>query len=57
MISFVDAQCSVKVRIACSKALLLTISSSNIVTYSLRKCMTELMKSINTSITNRNKEV
>ena len=34
MISFANAQGSVKIRLACSKALLLTISSSNIVTYS-----------------------
>ena len=34
MISFVNAQGSVKIRLACSKALLLTISSSNIVTHS-----------------------
>ena len=34
MISFVNAQGSVKIRLACSKALLLTISSSNIVTNS-----------------------
>ena len=34
MISFVNAHGSVKVRLACSKALLLSISSSNIVTYS-----------------------
>ena len=34
MISFVNAQGSVKIRLACSKALLLTISSSNIITHS-----------------------
>ena len=34
MISFTNAQGSVKIRLACSKALLLTISSSNIVTHS-----------------------
>ena len=34
MISFANAQGSVKIRLACSKALLLTISSSNIVTHS-----------------------
>ena len=34
MISFVNAQGSVKIRLACSKALLLIISSSNIVTNS-----------------------
>ena len=34
MISFVNAKGSVKIRLACSKALLLTISSSNIVTHS-----------------------
>ena len=34
MISFVNAQGSVKIRLACSKALLLTISSSKIVTHS-----------------------
>ena len=34
MISFVNAQGSVKIRLACSKALLLTISTSNIVTHS-----------------------
>ena len=34
MISFINAQGSVKIRIACSKALLLTISSSNIVAHS-----------------------
>ena len=34
MISFVNAQGSVKIRLACSKALLLTILSSNIVAYS-----------------------
>ena len=34
MISFINAQGSVKIRLACSKALLLTISSSNIVTHS-----------------------
>ena len=34
MISFVNAQGSVKIRLACSKALLLTISSSNVVTHS-----------------------
>ena len=34
MISFVNTQGSVKIRLACSKALLLTISSSNIVTHS-----------------------
>ena len=34
MISFFNAQGSVKIRLACSKALLLTISSSNIVTLS-----------------------
>ena len=34
MISFVNAQGSAKIRLACSKALLLTISSSNIVTRS-----------------------
>ena len=34
MISFVNAQSSVKIRLACSKALLLAISSSNIVTHS-----------------------
>ena len=34
MISFVNAQGSVKIRLAYSKALLLTISSSNIVTHS-----------------------
>ena len=32
--SFVNAQGSVKIRLVCSKALLLTMSSSNIVTYS-----------------------
>ena len=34
MISFVNTQGSVKIRLACLKALLLTISSSNIVTHS-----------------------
>ena len=34
MISFVNAQGSVKIRLTCSKALFLTISSSNIVTRS-----------------------
>ena len=34
MISFVNAQDSVKIRLACSKVLLLTISSSNIITHS-----------------------
>ena len=34
MISFVNAQGSVTIRSACSKALLLTISSSNIATHS-----------------------
>ena len=34
MISFVNAQGSVSIRLACSKALLSTISSSNIVTHS-----------------------
>ena len=34
MISFVNAQGSVKIRLTCSKALLLTILSSNIVTHS-----------------------
>ena len=34
MISFVNRQGSVKIRLACSKALLLTISYSNIVTHS-----------------------
>ena len=34
MISFVNIQASVKFRLACSKTLLLTISSSNIVTHS-----------------------
>ena len=34
MISFINAQGSVKIRLACSKPLLLTISSSNIVTHS-----------------------
>ena len=34
MIPFVNAQGSVKTRLACSKAVLLTISSSNIVTHS-----------------------
>ena len=34
MISFANAQVSVKIRLACSKALLLTISSSNITTHS-----------------------
>ena len=34
MISLVNDQGSVKIRLACSKALLLTISSSNIVTHS-----------------------
>ena len=34
MISFVNAQGSVKIRLACSKALLLTISSSNMITHS-----------------------
>ena len=34
MILFVEAQGSVKIRLACSKALLLTISSSNIVRHS-----------------------
>ena len=34
MISFVNAQGSVKIRLACSKALLLTILSSNITTHS-----------------------
>ena len=34
MISLVNAQGSVKIRLACSKALLLTISCSNIVTHS-----------------------
>ena len=33
MIPIVNAQGSVKIRLACSKALLLTISSSNIVTH------------------------
>ena len=36
MISFANAQGSVKIRLAYSKALLLTISSSNIVTHSNR---------------------
>ena len=35
MISFVSAQGSVKIRLACSKALLLTISSSNFVPHSV----------------------
>ena len=34
MISFVNAQGSVKMRLACSKALLLTNSSLNIITHS-----------------------
>ena len=34
MISFVNDQGSVKIRLACSKALLVTISSPNIVTHS-----------------------
>ena len=34
MISFVNALGSVKIRLACSKALLLTVLSSNIVTHS-----------------------
>ena len=34
MISFASTQGSVKIRLACSKALLLTASSSNIVTHS-----------------------
>ena len=34
MISFVNTQGSLKMRLACSKAFLLTISSSNIFTYS-----------------------
>ena len=34
MISFADAQGSVKIRLACSKGFLLIISSSNIVTHS-----------------------
>ena len=34
MISFVNAQGSVKIRLACSKALLLIISASDIVTHS-----------------------
>ena len=34
MISFANAQGSVKIRLACSKALLSTISSSNIFTHS-----------------------
>ena len=34
MISFANAQGTVKITLACSKALLLTISSSNIVTHS-----------------------
>ena len=34
MISFVKAQSPVKIRLACSKVLLLIISSSNIVTHS-----------------------
>ena len=34
MISFVTAQGSVNIRLACSKPLLLTVSSSNIVTHS-----------------------
>ena len=34
MISFVNTQGSVKIRLACSKALLLTNSSSDIVTHS-----------------------
>ena len=34
MISFLNAQVSVKIRLACSKALLLIISSPNIVTHS-----------------------
>ena len=34
MISFVNDQGSVKIRLVCSKALLVTISSSNIVTHS-----------------------
>ena len=34
MVSFVNAQGSVRIRFACSKALLLTFSSSNIVTHS-----------------------
>ena len=34
IISFVNVPGSVKIRLACSKALLLTISSSNIVTHS-----------------------
>ena len=35
MIPFISAQGLVEVRLACSKALLLTISSSDIVTHSL----------------------
>ena len=35
MISFISAQGLVKIRLACSKPLLLTISSSDIVTHSL----------------------
>ena len=35
MISFANAQDSVKIRLTCSKALLLTISSSNIATHSI----------------------
>ena len=34
MISFANAQGSVKIRLTCSKALLLTISSSNVLTHS-----------------------
>ena len=34
MISFANAQGSIKIRLACSKALLLAISSSHIVTHS-----------------------
>ena len=35
MVSFVNAESSVKIRLACSKALLLTVSSANIVTHSV----------------------
>ena len=34
MISFANAQGSVKIRLTCSKALLLTISSSNVLAHS-----------------------
>ena len=34
MISFVNVHCSVRIRSACSKAMLLTVSSSNIVAHS-----------------------